>query len=67
MSKQYLTPLQVSERWNHRISVRTLANWRSSGSGPKFSRIGGRVLYPVDEIVAYEARRTVSSTSQYQA
>jgi len=28
-----------------RLSVKTLANWRSRGVGPKFCRLGARVLY----------------------
>lgn len=62
----YLTPAQVAERYEGRISVRTLANWRFQGNGPAFSRIGGRVLYPEDKLLEWEDKRTVSSTSQYR-
>ncbi len=62
----YLTPEQLSERFARRISTRTLANWRCSGTGPKFTRIGGRIAYPVSEVEAWEARNTVSHTSQYR-
>lgn len=62
----YLTPAQVTERYEGRISVRTLANWRSGGSGPAFSRIGGRVLYPEDRLNEWEAKNTVNSTSEYR-
>ena len=44
--KLFLTPAEVSERYGYGLSVRTLANWRSSGTGPVFSKIGGCVLYP---------------------
>lgn len=62
----YLTPDQVSERYEGRISVRTLANWRSAGQGPPFSRLGGRVLYPEEQLVSWETKNTVNSTSEYR-
>ena len=43
---QYLTPQQMSERMG--VSVKTLANQRSAGSGPKFVKVGGAVRYPVN-------------------
>lgn len=62
----YLTPAQLSDRFGGRITVRTLANWRWSGSGPKFTRIGGRILYPRKDLEEWEERRTVEHTSQYR-
>ncbi|WP_454764442.1 helix-turn-helix domain-containing protein [Cupriavidus campinensis] len=64
---KYLTPAQVSERYSGRIAVRTLANWRSAGTGPRFCRVGGRVLYAIADLESWEARRTVSGTSEYRA
>lgn len=62
----YLTPAQVAARYEGRISVRTLANWRYMGNGPAFSRLGGRVLYPEDKLLEWENRNTVTSTSEYR-
>lgn len=64
---QYLTPQEVSERWRGRVTVRTLSNWRCLGTGPRYSKIGGRILYPLEEIKAWEEGRTVSSTASYSA
>ncbi|UIF85152.1 helix-turn-helix domain-containing protein [Cupriavidus sp. UYPR2.512] len=64
---QYLTPAQVSERYSGRIAVRTLANWRSAGTGPRFLRLGGAILYPRDELERWEKRRTVSATNEYRS
>lgn len=61
----FLTPVEVVDRYHGKISVRTLANWRSAGISPPFSKIGGRILYPLDELEEWERRRTVNSTSQY--
>lgn len=63
----YLTPAEVSQRYGGKISTRTLSNWRSSGngSGPLFTKVGGRVFYPLSKLVAWEAKRTVSCASEY--
>lgn len=37
------TPDEVADRIT--ISAKTLANWRSAGTGPAYARIGGRVRY----------------------
>lgn len=66
MSTKYLTPTEVSERFGNRISVRTLANWRYLGTGPKFTRLGGRILYPIETLDDWERNRTVGSTSEYR-
>lgn len=50
MEPRYLTPADVSRRLGGRISVKTLANWRSQRKGPPFRRIGGRVLYPLEDL-----------------
>lgn len=56
----------MSARYSNRISVRTLANWRWTGSGPKFTRAGGRILYRLDQLIQWEEKRTVENTSQYR-
>lgn len=61
----FLTPSELVERYHGQISVRTLANWRSAGISPPFSKIGGRILYPLKALEEWELKRTVQSTSQY--
>lgn len=63
--RRFLTAQEVSDRYHGAISVRTLSNWRNLGSGPAYSKIGGRVLYPSDKLVEWEQRNTVQSTSEY--
>lgn len=63
--KIYLTPRELVERYEGKISIRTLANWRSSGVSPPFTKVGGRILYPFKELLEWEKTRTVKSTSQY--
>ena len=62
---EYLTPEDLHERWKRRVAVRTLANWRCLGTGPKYTKVGGRILYPVAEVLAWESRRTTDSTAAY--
>ena len=66
MTRKYLTPSEVSCRYNERVTVRTLANWRWAGNGPKFTRIGGRILYDLVELVKWEDKRTVEHTGEYK-
>jgi hypothetical protein len=58
--KEFLTPSEVASRYSQTISVRTLANWRSSGNSPPYVKVGGRVLYPVGGLLEWEKRRTMS-------
>ena len=56
-SFDYLTPRELAARWRNIVSLSTLDNWRSSANrGPRYVKIGGRVLYPLAEVEAYEAR-----------
>ena len=56
---------ELVARFKNKITLKTLANWRSRGDGPKFTRAGGRILYPVVSVKEWEAKRTVTSTSEY--
>lgn len=56
-----LTQDQVADRWM--ISPRTLEQWRWLGKGPKFLKIGARVLYRETDIEAYEAAQLCQNTS----
>jgi predicted DNA-binding transcriptional regulator AlpA len=53
---EYLQPRELAARWRGVVTLSTLDNWRSQNRGPRFVKIGGRVLYPVAEVEAYEAR-----------
>ena len=38
-------------------SVQTLMNWRALGSGPNFTKIGGRIRYHLDDIKSFREGR----------
>lgn len=50
---EHFNQIELARRW--KISPRTLERWRWLKQGPKFLRIGGRVLYRRTDIEAYEA------------
>jgi hypothetical protein len=53
MPVRHLTQIELAQRW--RISPRTLERWRWLQEGPQFLKIGGRVVYRLEDIEAYEA------------
>ena len=65
MAIRHLNQIEVAARWN--ISHRTLERWRWTGEGPQYIKIGGRVVYRLDDVEAYEAahlrERTVDRSS----
>lgn len=54
------TPRDLADRW--KISPKTLERWRMQGIGPAYYKIGGRVLYGLDQIEDHEFVRTRLST-----
>lgn len=48
------------------LSKSTLAKWRLSGQGPRYSKLGRRVIYELSEISAYLQSNSYASTSEYQ-
>lgn len=60
MTPSFLTPIELAARW--RISPRTLERWRWAGEGLPFTKIGGRVLYSLADVEAYEAAQMRCAT-----
>ena len=56
----HMNQQQLAEYWG--ISARTLERWRSIGWGPRYIKIGGRVVYRVEDILEYEAEHLYEST-----
>lgn len=65
MPIKHLSQSDVAARWA--ISPKTLERWRWLGCGPRYIKIGGRVVYRLEEIEAYEERQTRSSTAEKPA
>jgi hypothetical protein len=49
---RHLNQLELSRRW--RVSTRTLERWRWLRQGPRYLKVGGRVIYRLEDIEAYE-------------
>ena len=49
----YLRESELALRW--RMSERTLQRWRQAGKVPRYLRLGGRVFYPIADVLAFEA------------
>ena len=45
------------------LSIRTLEKHRIYGTGPRYSKLGGRVVYNLDDLHAWVASGTKASTS----
>ena len=61
MSTRHLNQRELAERLN--ISPRTLERRRWLGEGPRFLKIGGRVVYRLQDIERYEAEQLRDSTT----
>jgi hypothetical protein len=57
----HLDQRDLAKRW--RISPRTLERWRWAGRGPRFLKVGGRCLYRLQDVEAFEADRLRSVTA----
>ena len=53
LSTKHLNQVDLARRWN--ISPRTLERWRWIGEGIAYLKIGGRVVYRLEDIERYEA------------
>ena len=53
MDTRHLSQIELTARWH--LSPRTLERWRFSGEGPRFVKLGGRVVYRLEDVEAYEA------------
>ena len=62
MAVRHLNQVELAARWN--ISHRTLERWRWSGDGPRYIKIGGRVVYRLEDVEAFEQEQLRASTAE---
>jgi hypothetical protein len=60
---RHLNQVQVARRWS--LSPRTLERWRWLKQGPRYLKLGGRAVYRLEDIEAFEAEqvRTASAST----
>jgi hypothetical protein len=62
---RHFNQVQLARRWS--LSPRTLERWRWLKQGPDFHKVGGRVVYRLEDVETFEAaqlhrRQELSST-----
>jgi helix-turn-helix protein len=62
---QHLNQVELSRRW--RLSTRTLERWRLRGTGPHYLKVGGRIVYRLADIDAFEAERLCNPAAKAAA
>ena len=62
MTDMLFTPDALAERW--KVSPQTLSQWRWNSKGPKYMKMGRRILYPLKEIEIFEARMLRLNTTE---
>ena len=62
MLKLNFNEADLAERWG--VSPKTLQRWRTEGRGPKYLKLSKRVIYPLDQIQAFESQALYASTSE---
>ena len=58
---RFLTTPEAAKRVG--LSHRTMEKHRCYGTGPAYRKLGGRVVYAIDELESWAARGAVTSTS----
>ena len=53
METKHLDQTHLARRWN--ISPRTLERWRWLKQGPTYLKLGGRIIYRLEDVEAFEA------------
>ena len=63
MANILLEESDLIERWE--VSLSALQQWRWTGAGPKYFKIGRKVLYRLVDVETFENNRLRHSTSSY--
>jgi predicted DNA-binding transcriptional regulator AlpA len=63
--RRFMTEKEVAIRYS--LSHRTLQNWRQSGLGPPYVKIGRSVRYPILKTDEWFEQFSFQSTTQYEA
>lgn len=51
-AETHLNQRQLATRWD--LSARTLERWRFLKQGPRYLKLGGRVVYRLEDVEAFE-------------
>lgn len=62
MHKNLISARMLSERWS--LPTTTLNQWRWNGRGPRYVKLGRRVMYRIQDVEAFEAQRLRQHTAE---
>ncbi len=54
-----LSELDLEKRWGGFVSAGTIRNWRYLKKGPKYTKLGGIVVYRLEDVIAYEIKQGI--------
>ncbi len=61
MVVKHLNQVELSRRWS--LSPRTLERWRWQNIGPRYLKVGGRVIYRLEDIESYESENMFEASA----
>jgi predicted DNA-binding transcriptional regulator AlpA len=59
--ERWLSRHELADRYD--LPVKTLAQWASKGTGPRYARMGRHVRYRLSDVIAWESGRFDDHTS----
>jgi predicted DNA-binding transcriptional regulator AlpA len=63
--ERWLSRQELADRYG--LPVRTLAQWASKGTGPRYARLGRHARYRLSDVTAWEATRLGDEPSSHGA
>jgi len=60
--RRLITETELAEMWG--ISQSTIQHWRSTGIGPLYKKLGGKIRYALEDVIAYEERQTFQGSGE---
>jgi predicted site-specific integrase-resolvase len=55
MEDKPLTPKDIAKRYG--VTEHTTSEWRRSGRGPQWFKVGHRVFYSMEDVLAFEEQQ----------
>lgn len=63
--ERWLSRQELADRYG--LPVRTLAQWASKGTGPRYARLGRHARYRLSDVTAWEATRLGDEPGSHDA
>jgi len=63
MTENHFNKYSLAKRWS--LTPRTVDRWRAEGLGPHYLKIGGRILYRLEDVLAYEKSHVRDGTVKH--